>query len=111
DELALLEHDELADAALAHDVQDVVEALVLVHRERRARHDVLGLHAPARPLPGLTTFGRLSPKPKRPAAAWMLGHARMSSVYERELKGILAGEEALILKSIKTCSPDEQASY
>jgi len=35
----------------------------------------------------------------------------MSSVYERELKGILAGEEALILKSIKTCSPDEQASY
>lgn len=35
----------------------------------------------------------------------------MSSVYERELKGILAGEEDAILRSIKTCTPDEQAAY
>ena len=35
----------------------------------------------------------------------------MSSVYERELKGILAGEEEVIRKAIKTCSPEEVASY
>ena len=35
----------------------------------------------------------------------------MSSVYERELKGILAGEEDSIRKAIKTCTPEEQAAY
>ena len=35
----------------------------------------------------------------------------MSSVYERELKGILAGEEESIRKSIKTCTPEEAAAY
>lgn len=35
----------------------------------------------------------------------------MSSVYERELKGILSGEEEVIRKAIKTCTPEEVASY
>ncbi len=35
----------------------------------------------------------------------------MSSTYERELKGILSGDEDTIRRSIKTCSPDEQAAY
>lgn len=35
----------------------------------------------------------------------------MSSVYERELKGILAGEEDMIRKVTKTCSPEESSSY
>ena len=35
----------------------------------------------------------------------------MSSVYERELKGILSGEEDVIRKAIKTCNPEEVASY
>ncbi len=35
----------------------------------------------------------------------------MSSVYERELKGILGGEEEAIRKAIKGCSPEETASY
>jgi Holliday junction resolvase len=35
----------------------------------------------------------------------------VSSVYERELKGILSGEEEVIRKAIKTCTPEEAASY
>lgn len=35
----------------------------------------------------------------------------MSSVYERELKGILSGDEDVIRKTIKTCTPEEQAAY
>lgn len=35
----------------------------------------------------------------------------MSSVYERELKGILSGDETVIRGSIKTCQPAEQAAY
>lgn len=35
----------------------------------------------------------------------------MSSVYERELKGILAGEEAWLRKITKSCPPQETASY
>lgn len=35
----------------------------------------------------------------------------MSSVYERELKGILAGEEAVLRKMTKTTTPDVTARY
>ncbi len=35
----------------------------------------------------------------------------MSSTYERELKGILSGEEDTLRKVTKTCTPDEAAAY
>ena len=35
----------------------------------------------------------------------------MSSVYERELKGILGGEEDMLRKITKSCPPDQAAGY
>jgi Holliday junction resolvase len=35
----------------------------------------------------------------------------MSSIYERELKGILEGEPKILEKTTKTCSPSEKDSY
>ena len=37
--------------------------------------------------------------------------AAAGDVYERELKNILSGDEKAIRKIMKTCTPDEAASY
>jgi Holliday junction resolvase len=46
--------------------------------------------------------------------AWPAGACardRMSSTYERELKGILGGEDETLRKVTKTCTPQEAAAY
>lgn len=40
-----------------------------------------------------------------------LAPAFVSSAYERELKGILSGEEEILRKVTKTCAPEEAADY
>ncbi|HWG91006.1 MAG TPA: hypothetical protein VNZ52_09195, partial [Candidatus Thermoplasmatota archaeon] len=42
---------------------------------------------------------------------WVEAGIGMSSAYERELKGVLAGEEEAIRKVVKTCDPEETKNY